>query len=155
MLHVIHPPHFVCVVCNPFFDCCLSAQLSVASGEFVELLDEAANGSAPIPIGWCLCRRERSGEQGLVPWSHLVSAAHAELMSAELVVSALAELKGTLEELDKFARESESDIESQSDDGSSSSSSEDDDADGLGNDCLLYTSPSPRDRQKSRMPSSA
>ena len=24
-----------------------------------------------------------------------------------------------------------------------------------GNDCLLYTSPSPRDRQKSRMPSSA
>ena len=25
----------------------------------------------------------------------------------------------------------------------------------LGNDCLLYTSPSPRDRQKSRMPSSA
>ena len=27
--------------------------------------------------------------------------------------------------------------------------------DGSGNDCLLYTSPSPRDRQKSRMPSSA
>ena len=26
---------------------------------------------------------------------------------------------------------------------------------GTGNDCLLYTSPSPRDRQKSRMPSSA
>ena len=26
---------------------------------------------------------------------------------------------------------------------------------GLGNSCLLYTSPSPRDRQKSRMPSSA
>ena len=26
---------------------------------------------------------------------------------------------------------------------------------GLGEDCLLYTSPSPRDRQKSRMPSSA
>ena len=26
---------------------------------------------------------------------------------------------------------------------------------GLGYDCLLYTSPSPRDRQKSRMPSSA
>ena len=26
---------------------------------------------------------------------------------------------------------------------------------GLGTDCLLYTSPSPRDRQKSRMPSSA
>ena len=25
----------------------------------------------------------------------------------------------------------------------------------LGKDCLLYTSPSPRDRQKSRMPSSA
>ena len=25
----------------------------------------------------------------------------------------------------------------------------------LSNDCLLYTSPSPRDRQKSRMPSSA
>jgi hypothetical protein len=25
----------------------------------------------------------------------------------------------------------------------------------LKNDCLLYTSPSPRDRQKSRMPSSA
>ena len=25
----------------------------------------------------------------------------------------------------------------------------------LNNDCLLYTSPSPRDRQKSRMPSSA
>ena len=25
----------------------------------------------------------------------------------------------------------------------------------LRNDCLLYTSPSPRDRQKSRMPSSA
>ena len=25
----------------------------------------------------------------------------------------------------------------------------------LDNDCLLYTSPSPRDRQKSRMPSSA
>ena len=25
----------------------------------------------------------------------------------------------------------------------------------LGNSCLLYTSPSPRDRQKSRMPSSA
>ena len=25
----------------------------------------------------------------------------------------------------------------------------------LGNTCLLYTSPSPRDRQKSRMPSSA
>ena len=25
----------------------------------------------------------------------------------------------------------------------------------LGQDCLLYTSPSPRDRQKSRMPSSA
>ena len=42
----------------------------------------------------------------------------------------LAELKGTLEELDKFARERES--ESESDDGSSSSSSEDDDADCLG-----------------------
>src|SRR5678810_1489367 len=27
--------------------------------------------------------------------------------------------------------------------------------DGKGNVCLLYTSPSPRDRQKSRMPSSA
>ena len=27
--------------------------------------------------------------------------------------------------------------------------------DGEGNTCLLYTSPSPRDRQKSRMPSSA
>ena len=27
--------------------------------------------------------------------------------------------------------------------------------DGHGGDCLLYTSPSPRDRQKSRMPSSA
>ena len=27
--------------------------------------------------------------------------------------------------------------------------------DGLYNGCLLYTSPSPRDRQKSRMPSSA
>ena len=26
---------------------------------------------------------------------------------------------------------------------------------GLGEDCLLYTSPSPRDRQRSRMPSSA
>ena len=26
---------------------------------------------------------------------------------------------------------------------------------GVGSDCLLYTSPSPRDRQKSRMPSSA
>ena len=26
---------------------------------------------------------------------------------------------------------------------------------GLGSPCLLYTSPSPRDRQKSRMPSSA
>ena len=26
---------------------------------------------------------------------------------------------------------------------------------GYGNTCLLYTSPSPRDRQKSRMPSSA
>ena len=26
---------------------------------------------------------------------------------------------------------------------------------GTGKDCLLYTSPSPRDRQKSRMPSSA
>ena len=26
---------------------------------------------------------------------------------------------------------------------------------GVGNTCLLYTSPSPRDRQKSRMPSSA
>ena len=26
---------------------------------------------------------------------------------------------------------------------------------GKGNNCLLYTSPSPRDRQKSRMPSSA
>ena len=26
---------------------------------------------------------------------------------------------------------------------------------GMGKDCLLYTSPSPRDRQKSRMPSSA
>ena len=26
---------------------------------------------------------------------------------------------------------------------------------GAGNTCLLYTSPSPRDRQKSRMPSSA
>ena len=26
---------------------------------------------------------------------------------------------------------------------------------GQGEDCLLYTSPSPRDRQKSRMPSSA
>ena len=26
---------------------------------------------------------------------------------------------------------------------------------GLSEDCLLYTSPSPRDRQKSRMPSSA
>ena len=26
---------------------------------------------------------------------------------------------------------------------------------GLNEDCLLYTSPSPRDRQKSRMPSSA
>ena len=26
---------------------------------------------------------------------------------------------------------------------------------GVKNDCLLYTSPSPRDRQKSRMPSSA
>ena len=26
---------------------------------------------------------------------------------------------------------------------------------GLSKDCLLYTSPSPRDRQKSRMPSSA
>ena len=26
---------------------------------------------------------------------------------------------------------------------------------GMRNDCLLYTSPSPRDRQKSRMPSSA
>ena len=26
---------------------------------------------------------------------------------------------------------------------------------GGGNDCLLYTSPSPRDRQKARMPSSA
>ena len=26
---------------------------------------------------------------------------------------------------------------------------------GKGGDCLLYTSPSPRDRQKSRMPSSA
>ena len=26
---------------------------------------------------------------------------------------------------------------------------------GVGKDCLLYTSPSPRDRQKSRMPSSA
>ena len=26
---------------------------------------------------------------------------------------------------------------------------------GIGNVCLLYTSPSPRDRQKSRMPSSA
>ena len=26
---------------------------------------------------------------------------------------------------------------------------------GLEDDCLLYTSPSPRDRQKSRMPSSA
>ena len=25
----------------------------------------------------------------------------------------------------------------------------------VGDDCLLYTSPSPRDRQKSRMPSSA
>lgn len=122
--------HNLCIVCNPFFDCCLSAQLSVASGEFVELLDEAAHCRTPIPIGWCLCRRERSGERGLVPWSHLVSAAHAELMSAELVVSALAELKGTLEELDKFARERES--ESESDDGSSSSSSEDDDADCLG-----------------------
>ena len=33
----------------------------------------------------------------------------------------------------------------------------DDDNDGFldQNDCLLYTSPSPRDRQKSRMPSSA
>ena len=29
------------------------------------------------------------------------------------------------------------------------------DADGKTGDCLLYTSPSPRDRQKSRMPSSA
>ena len=28
-------------------------------------------------------------------------------------------------------------------------------ADGVANLCLLYTSPSPRDRQKSRMPSSA
>ena len=28
-------------------------------------------------------------------------------------------------------------------------------ASGIGRDCLLYTSPSPRDRQKSRMPSSA
>ena len=28
-------------------------------------------------------------------------------------------------------------------------------ADGMYNSCLLYTSPSPRDRQKSRMPSSA
>ena len=28
-------------------------------------------------------------------------------------------------------------------------------SDDEGNDCLLYTSPSPRDRQKSRMPSSA
>ena len=28
-------------------------------------------------------------------------------------------------------------------------------ADGSGRTCLLYTSPSPRDRQKSRMPSSA
>ena len=27
--------------------------------------------------------------------------------------------------------------------------------DAKGKDCLLYTSPSPRDRQKSRMPSSA
>ena len=29
------------------------------------------------------------------------------------------------------------------------------DAEDLSKDCLLYTSPSPRDRQKSRMPSSA
>ena len=28
-------------------------------------------------------------------------------------------------------------------------------AEGMSYDCLLYTSPSPRDRQKSRMPSSA
>ena len=28
-------------------------------------------------------------------------------------------------------------------------------AEGVRGDCLLYTSPSPRDRQKSRMPSSA
>ena len=32
---------------------------------------------------------------------------------------------------------------------------EQEDAMGLNDDCLLYTSPSPRDRQKSRMPSSA
>ena len=32
---------------------------------------------------------------------------------------------------------------------------EDYDADGMGEICLLYTSPSPRDRTRSRMPSSA
>ena len=31
----------------------------------------------------------------------------------------------------------------------------DQDTEHAGNSCLLYTSPSPRDRQKSRMPSSA
>ena len=43
-------------------------------------------------------------------------------------------------------------------DGTFETSSEDVDEDGvfdLINDCLLYTSPSPRDKRQSRMPSSA
>ena len=55
---------------------------------------------------------------------------------------------------DRWIRFDNDDDDQESDDGNWT---DDDDVqyDGDGATCLLYTSPSPRDRQKSRMPSSA
>lgn len=71
------------LLCVAFAVCDFHAEeadeLSVLQGTFVAIVEE---GEWPAPPGWCRCRRwlkDGQDEHGLVPWSHLVSAAHAEV----------------------------------------------------------------------------